>query len=593
MALIPEHLLEEIQHRLDIAEVIGGYIPLQHAGRNFKTLCPFHQEKTPSFMVSADKQIFHCFGCGAGGNVFTFVMQHERLEFPEAVRLLAERVGVTIPTQTTGSDAAANNAKTLALYRANEVAAQYFQRMLQDTTGAPVRAYLAKRGLTEQCWRTFGLGYAPEGWEGLLRHARQADVTAEQLASVGLAVRGNTGQWRDRFHQRLIFPIYDVRHRIVGFGGRALDRSEPKYLNSPESPIYTKGRHLYGLHAAKDAIQRHGYAIVVEGYVDCVALHQQGLAQTVSPLGTALTPEQIRLLKRYTQDVVMAFDADTAGAAAVIRDMDECLDDGLTVRVVQLPAGQDPDEYVLREGAEAFARLVEHAASLFDYKLHWLSGQHNFQTLEGRVAAAQEMLTTLVRIEHTVLRQGYVQRLAETLGLDERSLTTELYKIAQRARRTSTMHSSRPVIATRTTTTESRTERLLVAAMLSDGTVAQRVAQILDVELVHDPRLRRLAEAALEAAARGERLSPAAWVVRLGQNDGLGALVSELVTWAEPFVGQPSVIDDCLHRLQQEHLKTRRLKLQTQLQTAQTRDNNDGEVETLLHEYQALLRGGA
>ena len=590
MALIPEQTLEDIRSRLDIAEVIGGYVPLKRIGRHCKALCPFHQEKTPSFMVHADKQIFHCFGCGAGGNVFTFVMRQERLEFPEAVRLLAQRVGVTIPADA-APDAAAANAKTQELFRVNDVAAQYFQQRLESTEGAPVRAYLAKRGLQEACWRTFGVGYAPDQWEGLLHQARQAGASTDLLASAGLILRGTTGQWRDRFHQRLIFPICDVRHRIVGFGGRALDRSEPKYLNSPESPIYTKGRHLYGLHAAKEAIQRQGYAIIVEGYVDCVALHQQGFTQTVSPLGTALTPEQARLLKRYTQDVVMAFDADTAGAAAVIRDMDECLEAGLTVRVLQLPAGQDPDEYVLREGAEAFGRLVQEAATLFDYKLRWLGGQHKLQTLEGRVTAAQAMLTTLVRIENAILRQGYVHRLAEALELDERSLTAELHKGASRAARASGARPLPSATPKRTAAEGSRTERLLVAAMLSDGTAAQRIAQELDVATIREPHLRQVAVAAADAAARGETVSPADWVSRLGGE--LGALVTELVTWAEPFLGPPSVIEECLRRVQQDHLKTRRLARAQQLRAAQTRHDNDREVDTLLHEYQALLRGGA
>lgn len=587
MALIPEVILDDIQSRLDIAEVIGGYIPLKRAGRNFKANCPFHREKTPSFMVSSDKQIFHCFGCGAGGNVFGFVMQQEHLAFPEAVRMLAERVGVEVPN----AQAAGPAPKTDELHRANAFAAAYFQRMLDEADGAPVRAYLAKRGLTEACWRSFGLGYAPAGWEGLLRDARQQHVSQDRLADVGLIVRGAQGAWRDRFHQRLIFPIRDVRGRAIGFGARALDRSEPKYLNSPESLIYTKGRHLYGLDAAKGAIQQAGCAIVVEGYVDCIALHQQGFTHTVSPLGTALTAEQIRLLKRYTREAVMAFDADTAGAAAVIREMDLCLEEGLTVRVLQLPAGQDPDEYALREGAAAFDALVQSAKGLFDYKLEWLGTQHDLATLEGRVAACQAMLGTLLRVDNAVLQQGYVQRLAQALDLDERGIAIEMQKLARRNAHPAPASPPRAIAAAPAgAAAASSTERMVVGAMLSDNAVAQRVRERVGLDAIRHPVLRRLADAADAAVSRGETLSPAALISRM-EEDSLGALVGELVAFAEPFLTQPQAIDDCLRRLEQEYLKARRAAVQMRMRAAQTH-KNDTEVHALLQEYQTLLRGG-
>ncbi len=586
MGLIPQQTLDDIQNRLDIAELIGGYVPLKRAGRHWKANCPFHREKTPSFMVNVEKQIFHCFGCSTGGNVFSFLMQYEHLEFPEAVRMLAERVGVTLPAPSTATTTAPT---TMELYRANDAAAAYFQRALHSAAGAPVRAYLAKRGLTEHTWRAFGMGYAPADWEGLLTAARQEGLAVERLAEAGLVVRGTTGQWRDRFHQRLIFPIRDVRGRIVGFGGRILDRSEPKYLNSPESPIYTKGRHLYGLEIAKTAIAHEGYAIIVEGYVDCVALHQQGFTQTVSPLGTALTVEQLRLLKRYTREAVMAFDADTAGEAAVIRDMDSCLDEGLQVRVVQLPAGQDPDEYALREGAEAFAQLVRNASSLFEYKLQWLMRQHDVQRLEGRVTVCQAMLSTLLRVDNDVLRQGYVHQLAETLRLDEASIANELKKLARNTKRSIAGQppSGAGAMVKSALTTASGPERFLIGAMLTDHAMAQRIQQELDMTMIGDPVLRHIAAAACAMLDRGEPISPAALVSRL-DDPALGALVSQLVADAEPHVTNPQAIDEPLRRLREQYRKTHVAAMSASLRTAH-QNHDESTVTSLLHE---LTQGG-
>src|SRR3989338_1171027 len=340
MPLIPEDVIDEIQTRADIAELIGRYVPLKRAGRHLKGLCPFHKERTASFTVNPEKQIFYCFGCQAGGNIFSFLMQHDRMTFPEAVRQLGEHVGVSIPEQ--GSDEHRGIVEQLAAL--TEKACSYFERTLaHPEQGRAAREYLRERGVTEEGMRRFRLGLAPEGWTRLLEATQSAGVTPEQLEAAGLAIRGTRGQY-DRFRSRLIFPILDARGRVVGFGGRSLDGRDPKYLNSPETPLYTKGRHLFCLAQAKEAVTAGKTAVIVEGYFDCAVLAAGGIAHVVSPLGTALTEDQARLLKRYADQVVLAFDPDAAGETATLRGIDLAVEIGVQVRIANLPPGQDPDE---------------------------------------------------------------------------------------------------------------------------------------------------------------------------------------------------------------------------------------------------------
>ena len=309
MPLIPEGVIDEVQARTDIADLIGRYVPLKRAGRHFKACCPFHKERTPSFMVNTEKQVFHCFGCGVGGNIFSFLMQHDRLTFPEAVRQLADHAGVAIPDEAAASSRAAHASLGALL----EKVCQHFERRLLDPAGGrAARAYLERRGVSERTRQAFRLGLAPSGWQGLLQAAKATGVSAEELEAAGLIINGRSGSY-DRFRHRLMFPIVDLRSRVVGFGGRSLDAQEPKYLNGPETPLYTKGRHLFGLAQAKDAIIRAKTAVVVEGYFDCAVLADGGVGHVVSPLGTALTAEQARLLKRYAEQAILAFDADAAG----------------------------------------------------------------------------------------------------------------------------------------------------------------------------------------------------------------------------------------------------------------------------------------
>ncbi len=349
---IPENILEDILNRIDITELIASYIPLKRAGRNFKAVCPFHHEKTPSFMVSADKQIYHCFGCGAGGNAFSFLMQYERLEFPEAVEVLAKKAGVVLPKNKEDSRGAS---LATQLYSINELAGEFYASTLNASCGAVVKDYLLSRGIKPETIKTFKLGYAQDKWDSLINYLRGKGINLSLLEKAGLILAKDSGGYYDRFRHRVIFPIFDIKSRILGFGARILpvqeksgnDNSLAKYVNSPETPVYIKGRKLYGLNLAKDAIRDLDCVAVVEGYLDFIIPYQAGVHNIVASLGTALTVEQARLIKRYTNNVVMVYDADCAGELATLRSLDIFIDEDMQVKVVSLPNGLDP-ETVLR-----------------------------------------------------------------------------------------------------------------------------------------------------------------------------------------------------------------------------------------------------
>ncbi len=582
MALIPEGVIDEIQARADIAELIGRYVPLRRAGRHFKAVCPFHQERTPSFMVNTEKQIFHCFGCGVGGNIFSFLMQHDRLTFPEAVRQLADHVGVHVP-ESGGGASDGSQERLLALM---EKICRYYERLLAAPQAASARAYLSKRGVSEQTRRTFRLGVAPTGWTGLITAAKATEVSADQLEGAGLAIRGKTGHY-DRFRNRLIFPIMDVRGRVVGFGGRSLDRQDPKYLNSPETSLYSKGRHLFGLSQAKDAILAAKTAVVVEGYFDCVVLADGGVPQTVSPLGTALTIEQARLLKRYAEQVILAFDADAAGEQATLRGVDLLVDTGLHVRVAQLPQGMDPDECLRSYGRERFLQLLDHSVSIFDFLVETARRRFPGKGAEQHVRAAQFVLPTIAKVPNVMLRSEYVKLLAERFHLDEAAVAQELAKVQPR-----TLATAEPVAAQKpgAGTAAQGAERLLTGLVLDDPSRWQRVRDRLSLSEVTDPTLRRILTAVCELGDSTRHATPAQIVSRLAE-EGYGSLVTELVTLSQSVVPQEEALEECVKRLQRNTRRREHAKLREQIRIAEEA-GNEIEVQRLLTECQEQIKGG-
>jgi len=581
MPLIPELVLDEIQSRVEIAELIGRYVPLKRAGRHFKALCPFHQERTPSFHINVDKQIFHCFGCGVGGNVFSFLMQRERLTFPEAVHQLAEQARVEIPQ---GAEAS-RNGHTDQLYAMLEKTCRYYERLLaHPREGRVARAYLRTRGVAERTRQAYRLGCAPmAGWDRLVQAAKKTSPDPGLLERAGLIVRGRRGLV-DRFRQRLLFPIQDGRGRVVGFGGRSLAGQEPKYLNSPDTPLYQKGRSLFGLPQAKDAMLKAKSAILVEGYFDCVLLWQHGVTHVVSPLGTALTLEQARLLGRYAQHVVLAFDADAAGEAATLRGIDVLVANGFEVRVAQLPTGVDPDEYIQARGLGAFTELLGQALGVLEWLIRAATNRYDIRSAEGKVRAAQFVLPTVATVPNAMLRAEYVRLLAERFVLQEHAVAEELRKIQPRT--------AQPVegrVPRREGARLQGAERMVAALVLDQPSRWDAVERAQLLSAITDEQLRRIVAAVGEMRAMSHADPTPAQVISRFADDEPAVMVAELVQLAQTVAHRDQAFQECVRRLKSKARQERLAGLQTKLATAQ-QAGRERDVSELLKQYQQMVK---
>ncbi len=417
---IPEEIIQEIRDRTDIVEVVSSYLPLKRSGANNQGLCPFHSEKTPSFNVNSTRQIFHCFGCGVGGNVFTFLMRMEGLAFPEAVRRLGEKSGVTIPDteMTPAEDQRRQEQEKLA--RINAVASDFYHQLLLDSDeAAPARRYLRQRGFDAEAVRSFRLGYATEQWDMLAQHLKtkgfDPKVVRDQLGLIRQKKDGRDDY--DLFRKRLMIPIYDIRDQVVAFGGRVLDDSLPKYINSPESPIYHKSRVLYGLHTAREAMRRENAGIIVEGYFDQMALQRAGFENSVATCGTALTPDHAQMLKRYTERLLMLFDQDKAGQKATLRSMDVLLPVGISVAVITLQEGADPDSYLAEHGVKAMQTRIDAAQPILEYYID-LTLEQCGETVEGRARAVEAIANKIKLLNSDIERELYVKLLAGRTGIN-------------------------------------------------------------------------------------------------------------------------------------------------------------------------------
>jgi DNA primase len=433
---ISDEKIEEVRSASDIVDVISAYVPLKKRGKSYVGRCPFHQEKTPSFTVSAEKQVYHCFGCGAGGNVFGFVMQFEKVSFVEAVRSLAERAGIVIPTGRPDDPA---SGEYEALYSAARSAGVYFhENLVQTVEGRLGLEYLKHRGLVDETIRKFGLGYSMNGWDGLVKQAQKQGLDPDVLDRAGLLVRRDDGTgFYDRFRGRIMIPIFLPSGRTIAFGARKLREDDPlgKYINSPETPIYNKSAVLYGLSHSKEAIRERSFAILVEGYLDLLSLFQAGVQNVVASSGTALTPDQVRLVGRYARSVTIVYDADSAGSKAAMRGVDLVLEGGLDVNVVELPGGEDPDSFVRKEGGEAFEGLLERSTSFLEFKAAMFEREGLFRTPEGKTRAVRSIVETVARIGDELKRAFFIKRLAERFGLYESLLHRELEATLTRERR--------------------------------------------------------------------------------------------------------------------------------------------------------------
>jgi DNA primase len=429
LAYIPEDKLLEIKDAASLEEVVGQFVKLTRRGRNLVGLCPFHADTKPSFTVAPDKGIFHCFGCGAGGNVFSFLMQYHRLSFPEAVEELARRHGIPLTLRDLGPEGAKASRKRQLWYDLHAQAAALYRQALEAPAGKQAREYLVRRGLTSEVSQAYQLGYAPNEWDALRNHLQNKGLSLDLAQEVGLLMARASGGYYDRFRDRVMFPIADRTGRVVAFGGRVLGDGEPKYLNSPESPLYSKGRLLYGLSQAAQALRQQDLALVVEGYLDLLALRVHGIEPVLATLGTALTREQVRLLKSLVSRVVLVFDGDAAGAAAMRRAYPLFAEEGLAVRVLPLPAGMDPDNYVQAHGPDLFQSPWETAQPMFAFLVEGLIQTHGLD-IEGRVRLLTELRPYFQALRDPVEQSLWLRLTAERLKVEEAGLRASLMAFA-------------------------------------------------------------------------------------------------------------------------------------------------------------------
>jgi DNA primase len=507
---IPEDKISEIKNAADIVDIVSETVLLKKAGKNYIGLCPFHSEKTPSFTVSPDKQIFHCFGCSTGGNIFNFLMKQEGLTFPEAVRHLAKRYSVDIPDRTLSPEQKRRLSEREELLDLNRRAMGYYhQALLNDVTGQKARSYLVKRGISQQTIDTFKLGYARDGWDNLLGFFSHKRISTALLHKSGLILpRKNKSGNYDRFRNRVIFPIFDVNGQVVGFGGRVLDDALPKYLNSPETPVYNKSRSLYGIHQAREKCRAVGTVYIVEGYLDLLALHQHGIENAVATLGTALTIDHVKLLTRYARRMILVYDSDEAG----IRSAQRCIEtfwqehvdfrredvfseDKADTHILVLPAGHDPDSYVFEHGPDAFLEAASSSPGIITFLIDCAVRKHGLST-EGKIRIISELQTPLAAINDRVAQAIYIQQLAERINIAEAAVLDRIRTVATSKFRSTTVSAAKNVVPVDNTphagTTESvsrleglaavnagiRFERRIIAMMLQFPEILPEVSKL-------------------------------------------------------------------------------------------------------------------
>jgi len=577
---IPEDRIEEIRNRINIVDLVSEYVTLKKAGRNYIGSCPFHKEKTPSFTVNAEKQIYHCFGCGEGGNAFSFLMKIGNMTFPEAVRHLAGKLGITLPSREFTPEEKNRQDQRETLLRVNHLAAGYYARSLRSPAGTRGKAYLEKRGIKPETIETFQLGYAPEGWRNLRDHLQREKVSLKQAEQAGLLVSRKDGDFYDRFRGRLMFPIEDVNGNVIAFGGRIIGEGEPKYLNSPESPIYVKGRNLYGLARAKNAIRRDETLIIVEGYFDLLALWNHGIQNVAATLGTALTREHVDLIKRYTGSVALTFDADAGGKSALERSMSLFLERGLRARAVVLSDGKDPDEFISKHGKEAFLEEIGRARALVDYYIDEVIGHGT--NIDDRRGALKGAIPFIAGISDPAERDQFMKRVSERLGVDEELIRRDVsHHPAGRQEETPAPR--------RATIGIDRVELALIQMMLENPS---RVRDVIEADILAfftSDALKSLGENIVAGHRSGQPLRLADMIDRIDDR-AIREKILELTVSTGPSESSVSerLFDDTVRRVKERWYKERQRDLRVRLLRAQ--ETGDQELCNRLLDEKERLR---
>ena len=578
-----------------MAALVGQYLALEKRGKYLVGLCPFHSEKTPSFTVTPEKQLFHCFGCGASGNVYNFIMRMENLTFPEAVRLLARQTGVTIPEpRNAGSEESRLREK---IFELNMLAARFYAHQLWNSSaGEKAAAYLHERGIDRETGELFTLGFAPPGWQNLINHARKKGISEDLLLQAGLVSPRQGGGCYDRFRERLIFPISNISGKVAGFGARALevgDKSGPKYLNSPETPVFEKGTFLYGLHLARDQIRRIKTVIVMEGYTDVITAFQAGIKNVVASLGTALTPAQGRLMRSQAEKVIIAYDADSAGESATWRGLKILQDSGCLVEVADLPEESDPDVLIRQRGAAYFEETITRALPLAEYRLEILKRGYEPASEESRLRFLEGALSMLRDLANLVERDIYLKRVAETLGVSEGAVRRELVR-QQKSRGTGRGHNLPVKDQTKVNRIKTNpAERILLSLMLQSEEAAGMVFGALEPGDFQEETIRQVIEAILKLKNEG-RIAGGGELIDHFMDEEIHGVITAATTdpslqGLEP-IKLARMTSDCIESINREKLARQQELRQRVLKEKDKKKQYDDHAKKLLQEQLQVIK---
>jgi len=540
---LSEDKISEIKDGCSIVEVISDYISLKKSGVNYKGLCPFHAEKTPSFIVNEEKKIFHCFGCGAGGNVFNFFMKFEHLSFPDAVKEAARRAGISLPLRMVEFKSAEKAEGNAELLKINQSASDYFREILHTSKeGERGRKYLVKRGIDKGIAEEFKLGFAPNRWDGLLTFLSDKGILREDLQRLGLVIsREDRKGFYDRFRNRLIFPIADFKGRVIGFGGRAIEAEEPKYMNSPDSSVYTKGYHVYGLHVSLPSIRKTDQAIIVEGYFDFLSMYQHGIKNVVATLGTALTLHQIKLLKRYTKNLIIIFDSDEAGEKAAMRSLPLFLDEGISPQMVLLPAGFDPDTFAQKDNGEVMRGKLREPLSLLDVFFGQVFTANDAYSVKGKLKIIEEVVPMVSRIRDRTERELYIQRVSQRLGVKEEIIFQKM-KREDRSERSESTGKTLELSEAR------KVEKMMVRLMMYYPQLIPQIQKEAITDDLSTDSCRKLVAIIIDKFVSEKGFDPTSLMNDVVE-DELRGLLSECLFDEEPLDDPPQLLRSCMQKV--------------------------------------------
>ena len=584
---IPQEKIAEIQHASDIIQIISEYVNLKQSGRNFIGLCPFHSEKTPSFTVNPEKKLFKCFGCGEGGTVFNFMMKQEGMDFVEAIKSVAHKTHIDLSHLETAGTSFSTTERASLLNVNNFTANFYHKILLNSAYGKVARDYLKQRQINDQSMQNFSLGYAPDSWDALIKICKERNIPNGLLERVGLIIPRKEGNgYYDRFRNRLMFPILDARKQVIGFGGRALDDSLPKYLNSPETVLFNKSNILYGIDIAKNAILKQHRAILMEGYTDVIMAHQHGIDWSVAVMGTAVSKQHLRQLRQYCNQVILLLDSDTAGLKSSDKSLDIFIEEEFDVKIAQLPKGYDPCDFLVEEGGNKFLEYVNNARDFFDFKVEIAASKWDMSTINGKADAINDVLSTAMKMPDVIKRNLLIKRVAEEMSIDETTLRTHLKRYNKQLPVTDKKHPVEHKLSA-----SSKVERELLYLMLSCNDLISRVVKEIGLEEFSNKEFLKITEKIVELYSKNNVVKEED-VLHIIDDVQLNKILMDIVTSEEfqNITNHNERLEACIHFFKKRNSKREIHQTKRKMLDVVKANNNEEDIIVLLDAFHKKTR---